>query len=114
MKTRYFLRLPNAKLARGPDPALAFRSESAEGLAEELQSALRTTVLFEQWKRTQSDPDAVDDSLAAVDAQAQVSGEQVDLHVDLVAVTSLPGSVFKHRLRVLAGSNWQLRDVTAG
>ena len=114
MKTRYYLRLPDAKLARGPDPALAFRSESAAGLAEELQSALRTTMLFERWKNMQSDPDDVDNGLAAVDPQAEVSGEQVDLHVDLVAVTSLPGSVFKHRLRVLAGSNWQLRDVTAG
>ena len=52
--------------------------------------------------------------MAAVDPQAQVSGEQADLHVDLVAVTSLPGAVFKHRLRLLAGSHWQLRDVTAG
>jgi hypothetical protein len=114
MKTRYYLRLPDAKLARGPDPTLAFRSESADGLADELQSALRTTALFDRWKKTQSDPDDVDNSLAAVDPQAQVTGEQVDLHVDLVAVTSLPGSVFKHRLRLLAGSNWQLRDVTAG
>lgn len=114
MKTRYYLRLPDAKLARGSDPALAFRSVSADGFAEELQSALRTTALFERWKRTQDDPDAVDSSLAAVDPQAQVSAEQVDLHVDMVATTSLPGTVFKHRLRLLAGSNWQLRDVTAG
>jgi hypothetical protein len=114
MRNRYYLRLPNAKLARGSDPTLAFRSESAEGLAEELQSALRTTELFDRWKRAQSEPDDVDNSLAIVDPQAQVTGEQVDLHVDLVAVTSLPGAVFKHRLRVLAGSHWQLRDVTAG
>jgi len=114
MKTRYYLRLPDAKLARGSDPALAFRSESAEGFAEELQSALRTTALFEKWKRAQPEPDDVDDSLAAIDAEARVTGEQIDLHVDLVATTSLPGTVFKHRLRLLAGSNWQLRDVTAG
>lgn len=114
MKTRYYLRLPDAKLARGADPTLAFRSESAEGLAAELQSALRTTALFEKWKRAQPDPDDVDDSLAVVDPEAQVSGEQIDLHVDLVVTTSLPGAVFKHRLRVLAGSHWQLRDVTAG
>src|SRR4249919_3090772 len=114
MKTRYYLRLPDAKLARGSDPSLAFRSESAEGFAGELQSALRTTGLFEKWKRAQPEPDDVDDGLSAVDPDAQVSGEQVDLHVDLVAVTSLPGAVFKHRLRLLAGANWQLRDVTAG
>jgi hypothetical protein len=114
MKTRYYLRLPDAKLARGPDPALAFHSESAEGFAAELQSALRTTALFEKWKSAQPDPDEVDDSLAMTDPDAQVTGEQSDLHVDLVATTSLPGAVFKHRLRVLAGSHWQLRDVTAG
>jgi hypothetical protein len=114
MSTRYYLRLPDAKLARGPDASLAFRSESAEGFAEELQSALRTPALFERWKQTQDDPDAVNASLGAVDPQARVTGEQVDLHVDLVATTSLPGSVFKHRLRLLAGANWQLRDVTAG
>jgi hypothetical protein len=114
MSTRYYLRLPDAKLARGTDPALAFRSESPEGFAEELQSALRTKSLFERWKQAQPDPDDVDDSLGAVDPQAQVTGEQADLHVDLVVTTSLPGSVFKHRLRVLAGSNWQLRDVRAG
>ena len=26
--------------------------------------------------------------------------------------TSLPGSVFKHRLRLLAGNAWELRDVS--
>jgi hypothetical protein len=114
MRNRYYLRLPNAKLARGSDPTLAFRSESAEGLAEELQSALSTTELFERWKQRQPEPDDIDDSLAIVDPQAQVTGEQIDLHVDLIATTSLPGSVFKHRLRLLAGSHWQLRDVTAG
>ena len=114
MRTRYYLRLPDAKLARGPDPTLSFHSESAAGLAEELQSALRTTALFERWKKAQSDPDDIDDTLSTTDPQAQVTGEQADLHVDLVAVTSLPGSVFKHRMHVLAGSHWQLRDVTAG
>lgn len=114
MRTRYYLRLPDPKRARGSDPALAFRSESAEGLADELELALRTPVLFERWKKAQAEPDDVDDGLSAVDPDAQVSGQQVDLHVDLVVATSLPGAVFKHRLRVLAGSNWQLRDVTAG
>jgi hypothetical protein len=114
MPTRYYLRLPDAKLARGQVASLAFRSDSAEGFAEELQSALRTTSLFERWKQTQDDPDAVDASLGTTDPQATVTGEQVDLHVDLVATTSLPGNVFKQRLRLLAGSNWQLRDVTAG
>jgi hypothetical protein len=42
-----------------------------------------------------------------------VRGEQHDLHVDLIAVTALPGSILRHRLRLLAGDGWSLRDVSA-
>ena len=114
MKTRYYLRLPEPTKARGSDLTLAFKSEGAEGLAAELQQALRAGDLFERWRLRQEDPDAVDASLGATDADATVRGEQNTLAVDLVATTSLPGSVFKHRLRLLAGSGWELRDVTAG
>lgn len=114
MKTRYFLRLPEPSKARGSDPALAFKSEGAEGLAAELQQALRGSELFDRWRQQQEDPDAVDASMAVTDAEAVVRGEQQDLAIDLVATTSLPGAVFKHRLRLLAGNGWQLRDVTAG
>ncbi len=114
MKTRYYLRLPDATKARGSDVALAFKSEGAAGLAAELQDALRSDELFAKWRARQEDPDAVDASLGAVDAAATVTGKEQDLSVDLVATTSLPGSVFKHRLRLLAGNGWELRDVTAG
>ncbi len=114
MKTRYFLRLPDPAKARGSDVTLAFHSEGAEGLAAELQQALREPALFERWRARQEDPDAVDASMGVVDAEASVRGTQHDLSIDLVATTSLPGSVFKHRLRLLAGSGWELRDVTAG
>ena len=59
------------------------------------------------------DKAALAKSMAAVDPQAKVEGKQHDLAVDLVATTDLPGAVFKHRLKLLAGSGWQLRDVTA-
>lgn len=111
MATRYYLRLPEPKLARGDEPALAFKSESAEGFAEELQAALRTPALFERWKAMQEEPDEVDASLGATDPAAVVTGEQSDLDMLLVATTSLPGGVFKQRLRWLAGSHWQLHDV---
>ena len=114
MKTRYFLRLPEPSKARGSDPALAFKSEGAAGLAAELQQALRGSELFNRWRQQQDDPDAVDASMGATDAEASVRGEQQDLAIDLVATTNLPGAVFKHRLRLLAGNGWQLRDVTAG
>jgi hypothetical protein len=112
--TRYYLRLPEPAKARGSDPKLAFKSESADGLASELQEALRTSDLFQRWCAQQEDPDAIDPSLGATDAAASVRGEQSTLAIDLVATTSLPGNVFKHRLRLLAGSGWELRDVTAG
>ena len=32
--------------------------------------------------------------------------------IDLIVVTTIPGSVFKHRLRLLAGNAWELRDVS--
>lgn len=114
MRTRYFLRLPDPAKARGSDVTLAFKSDSAEGLAAELQQALRGNELFESWRTRQEDPDAVDPSLGATDPEATVSGESRNLAIDLIASTALPGSVFKHRLRLLAGNGWELRDVTAG
>jgi hypothetical protein len=114
MKTRYYLRLPDAKLARGSDADLAFRSEGAEGFAGEFEQALRTPALFERWRAKQDDPENVDPGLGATDPDATVVGKQHDLAIDLVATTSLPGAIFKQRLRWLAGSGWELRDVTAG
>ena len=114
MKTRYYHRLPDPALARGDDADLAFRSEGAEGLAAEFQQALRTPLLFERWRGKQDDPDEVDPGLGATDPEATVSGQQHDLAIDLVATTSLPGALFKQRLRWLAGSGWELRDVRAG
>ena len=114
MATRYYLRLPEPKLARGSVPSLAFQSDSAGGFAEELQAALRTPSLFERWRAMQEDPDAVDPSLGATDPGATVTGEQSDLDVLLVVNTSIPGSVFKQRIRLLAGSQWQLQDIKAG
>lgn len=118
MATRYYLRIDDTAHAQASDGGqdsggFAFRSQGAEGLAAELQDALRSDALFERWRATQEDPDAVDPSLGAVDPLATVVGEPDDLHVDLIVTTTLPGGVFKHRLRLLAGSHWQLRDVSA-
>ena len=113
MPTRYYLSLPDPKRARGPDPGLAFHSQGAEGFAEELQDALRTPALFQRWCAMQDDPEGVDPSLGVTDPAATVKGEPHDLHVDLVATTSLPGNVVRQRLRLLAGDGWLLKDVTA-
>ena len=113
MPTRYYLSLPDPANARGKDASLAFRAQGAEGFAAELQDALRSDGLFERWRARQDDPDEVDPTLGATDADATVGGKQDDLHIDLVVTTSLPSAVLRQRLGLLAGNGWQLRDVTA-
>ena len=113
MPIRYYLSLPDPDAARGSDPAFAFRAQGAEGLAQELQQALRSDVLFQRWRAAQEDPDAVDPALGATDPAASVQGQQHDLHIDLIATTTIPGRVLKQRLRLLAGSRWTLTDVVA-
>ena len=112
MPARFHLSLtdPAALAAAGP---FAFRAHGPEGLAEELQAALRDDALFQRWRAMQADPDAVDPSLGATDPAATVRGEQRDLHIELIVVSSIPGTILKHRLRLLAGGGWQLRDVSA-
>ena len=53
MTTRYYIRLPDPAKARGSDPDLSFRSQGAEGFAEELQQALRGDALFLRWQAWQ-------------------------------------------------------------
>ena len=113
MATRYYLSLPDPERARGGDADLAFRAQGAAAFAEELQAALRSDGLFQRWRAKQADPDAVDSALGAIDPAAVVTGQQRDLQIDLVATTAIAGSVFKQRLRLLAGSGWTLNDVTA-
>ena len=113
MPTRYYLSLPDPALARGSDPAFAFRAQGADAFAEELQQAIREDGLFQRWRLTQDEPDEVDPALGATDPAATVSGQQDDLRINLVAVTSLPSTVLRHRLGLLAGNGWQLRDVSA-
>ena len=112
MATRYYLSLKDPNTARGSDAAFAFSAHGADEFAAQLQDALRSDGLFQRWRATQPEPDEVDDALAAIDPDATVAGEQQDLQIDLVAVTSLSGTVLKHRLKLLAGSGWELRDVT--
>ena len=112
MATRYYLSFKDPGKARGTDATFAFSAHGADEFAAQLQDALRSDGLFQRWRATQPEPDEVDDALAAIDPAATVTGEQHDLQIDLVAVTSLSGNVLKHRLRLLAGSAWELRDVT--
>ncbi len=112
MPVRYYISLKQPDKARGSDAAFAFTAHGADEFAAQLQDALRSDGFFQRWRQAQPDPDAVDPGLAASDPAATVTGEQHDLQIDLIAVTSIPGSVFKHRLRLLAGNAWELRDVS--
>lgn len=111
--SRYYITLPDPTAARGSDPALAFQSHGADGFASELQDALSGSKLFDRWKAKQEDPDDVDETMAATDPSATVKGSQHDLKIDLEVNTVLPSQILRHRLRLLAGNHWQLRDVTA-
>lgn len=109
--TQYYISLPDPTKARGSDPELSFTAQSAPGLAEQLQDALRSTALFERWRGKQPDPDAVEPQWGVTDPAATVTGEQKDLRINLVATTHIDSEVFKQRLRLLAGHHWELRDV---
>jgi hypothetical protein len=110
---RYYLIVDDLGNAHGPDPELAFRGSSPQSFAVALQSALRERGLFQRWRARQPDPDEVDESLAPVDPDATVSAHQDDLHADVEVVTSLPHAILRHRLNLLIGHHWKLRDVRA-
>lgn len=111
MSVMYSISLPDPAKARGNDPELSFTANGADAFAEQLQDALRTPVLFERWRDRQSEPDDVDPGMGITDPSATVTGQQSDLRIDLVVTTSIPGEIFKQRMRLLAGSHWELRDV---
>lgn len=107
----FHLQLPDPVRARGTEASLSFRSTGGPALAQELQDALRTPALFERWRAMQPEPEEVDASLGATDPAAVVTGEDTKLAVRLVARTTLPAAILKHRLGLLAGKHWQLHDV---
>ena len=109
--TTYVIRLPDPATARGSEPSLSFTANGYEAFAEQLQDALRSPALFERWRQAQPEPDEVDPALGRTDPQATVEGRREDLSVYLTATTTLPGEILRQRLRLLAGSNWELRDV---
>lgn len=108
---RYYFSVDDLAKSRGQFNELSFHGSSQDSFAELLQSALREPTLWRRWKAMQPDPDAVDPALGESDPQAEVSAIQTDMHTDFIVTTSLPHAILKHRLTLLIGSNWQLRDV---
>ncbi|MEP6940213.1 MAG: hypothetical protein ABI846_10645 [Rudaea sp.] len=109
----FYIGIPDLAVARGKIDALSFTGSSADTLAAELQAALRQPDLWERWKALQPDPDGVDPALGASDPQATVTAQQSDLHCDAEIVTVLPHALIRHRLGLLIGAHWTLRDVRA-
>ncbi|HSN00033.1 MAG TPA: hypothetical protein VLS52_03365 [Rudaea sp.] len=108
---RYYLSIDDLAKARGKINELSYQGNSPESFSALLQQALREPTLWRRWRAMQPDPDAVDPALGASDPQATVSAEQVDMHTDILVTTSLPHAILKHRLTLLVGAHWSLRDV---
>lgn len=112
-RNHYYLSIADLAHARGDDPRFAYDGAGPNDFAAALQQSLRGDELFERWRAAQPDPDAVDTALAVTDPAAEVSAKVSDLHTDVDLVTDLPMSLVRHRLYLLIGGAWQLRDMRA-
>lgn len=110
---KFYISLPNPKLALGANSEFSFSAHGAEEFAAQLQRALSNSAYIQSWLASLDTEDAefVESELLAIDANATVTGEQHDLSFSLIANTTLNGAAFKHRMRLLAGTHWQLTDV---
>ena len=111
IRSHYYLSIADLAHARGPLPALSYDGAGPDDFAAALRDALRMPGLFERWRALQDDPDEVDPALAAIDPAAQASAHVSDLRIDVDLITDLPMSIVRHRLNLLIGPNWQLRDM---
>ena len=111
---RYLFVIDDLPRARGESSELSFQGDSPESFAALLQQALREPTLCHRWLSVQPDPDAVDPALGASDPNATVEALQSDIHVSVEVRTSLPHAILQHRLTLLVGRHWTLRDVSAG
>ena len=111
IRSHYYLSIADLAQARGPVPSLSYDGAGPDDLAAAVQEALRTPSLFERWRAMHEEPDEVDPALGATDSAATVSAHVHDLRIDMDLITDLPMSIVRHRLNLLIGSSWQLRDM---
>ncbi|WP_199099607.1 hypothetical protein [Dyella sp. ASV21] len=111
IRSHYYLSIDDLAKARGPLAELSFDGAGPEDLAAAVQEAMRTRELFERWRAMQDEPDEVDAALAVTDPSATASARVRDLHIEMDLITDLPMSIVRHRLNLLIGSSWQLRDM---
>lgn len=112
-RNRYYLSIADLAHARGEDTRFSYDGAGPGDFAAALRQALRGDDLFQRWRAAQPDPNAVDGSLGITDPDAEVTARVADLHTEVELTTSLPMSVVRHRLYLLIGSSWQLRDLRA-
>lgn len=108
---RFFLTIADLTAAHGDDPDLSFHGGAPSYFAQALLHALRTPELWDKWRMKQDEPDEIDPKLGMYDSDAKVTAEQADLHTEVEIITNLPHSVIQHRLGLLIGKHWRLRDV---
>jgi hypothetical protein len=110
---KFYISLANPKIAQGANSAFSFSAHSAPEFAAQLQRALSNPAYIQSWLSSLDSDEAelVSAELLAIDANAKVTGQQHDLSFSLLANTSINGAAFKHRMRLLAGTHWQLTDV---
>lgn len=110
---RYFVTIDSLSTARGENNTLSFKGESPDTFALVLQTALREPTLWEQWRSMEDEPDEVDPLGGATDAAASVTANLAGERTEVKITTTLPHALVKHRLDLLIGKSWKLRDVSA-
>ncbi len=109
--TNFLIRIEDPEHSRGPEPSLAFDGLTITSLAEDVGDALRTPALFERWRALQEEPDEVDPALGEVDPASTVVSKNEGSRHYLEVSTTLPHALLSHRLNMLIGPNWSLRNV---
>lgn len=109
---RFMFSVDDLSAARGESQELSFAGESPESFARELEKALRTPELWQRWRALQPDPDEVDPATGQSDPDARVEAQQSDVHVTVTVLSSLPHAIISHRMTLLIGNHWSLRDVS--
>lgn len=109
---RYFITIESLSNSRGDSNELSFDGGSPEHLARVLEDALREPDFSTRWRAMQEDPEDIDPATVALDPAATVSGSLEAQRSELIVTTSLSHAIVKHRLDLLIGRHWKLRDVS--
>ncbi|MCK9538137.1 hypothetical protein [Dokdonella sp.] len=109
---RFTFSIDDLVKARGESDELSFQGGSVESFAELFQGALREPTLWRRWRAMQPDPDEVDPASGASDPNAIVTAQQTDVHVTCEVISALPHAIIQHRLTLLIGKHWKLRNVS--